>query len=159
MLQGTTASRLNCIVHSTNNIKITIHCVVTMGLAQHATHIKKSNQPSLSRAYFVHAKQHQTQNHLEAAAWNAQQHRESWPTLVKTKKQGLKQNKLTLAVLHHAHRLTAQHCIQAFTPTPGRTPRPQLEGCDDTTKLCPGSIDHGNLFQKHGTTNNYDQTH
>ena len=53
-----------------------------MGLAQYATHIKKSNQPSLSQAYFVHAQQHQTQNHLEATAWNAQQHRESWPTLV-----------------------------------------------------------------------------
>ena len=56
----------------------------------------------------MHAKQHQTQNHLEAAAWNAQQHRESWPTLVKTKKQGLKQNKFTLAVLHRPHKLTAQ---------------------------------------------------
>lgn len=92
-----------------------------MGLAQYATRIKKSNQPSLSQAYFAHAKQHQMQNHLEAAAWNAQQHRESWRTLAKTKNQSLKQNKFTFAVLHRAQKLTAQHCIQAFTPTPGKT--------------------------------------
>ena len=107
MLQGPAANGLNCIAHSANNIKITVHCEVTMGLTQYATHIKKSNQAFTFSGLLRACKPTSDANHLEAAAWNAQQYRESWPTLVKTKNQGLKQNKFTLAVLHRAQKLTA----------------------------------------------------